>query len=266
MINIVVNTKGGVGKSTTSSQLLTSSIYSRTSKPVLYFEIDDQNESIKNLASSKIINSSIIKTENIAKFVEDSISFDEDVVVDVGGNLTAVMFLDKLKMLGGFIAPTTYYIPLTDGDQDAINAAETFKKIREYDKDSHIIYVLNRCTNKSNQDLIEREFIDFFGSEILDVTKIIQDKKSSYISLNRNAIYNLAGKLEKTILELALENYDEEYKAAAKEYYKDKTNTKLYKKVRKLMFLKEQTTIAKSIYDDEYKDLFIEIESKQTQS
>jgi len=266
MINIVVNTKGGVGKSTTSSQLLTSTIYSRTANPVLYFEIDDQNESIKNLAGSEIIKSLLIRTENIAKFVEESIAFDEDVVVDVGGNLTAVMFLDKLKMLGGFIAPTTYYIPLTDGDQDAINAAETFKKIREYDKESHIIYVLNRCTNKSNQDLLEREFIDFFGSDILDVPEIIQDDKSSYIAVNRNAIYNLAGKLQKTIFELALENYDEEYKAAAKEYYQDKTNMDLYKKVRKLMFLKEQTTVAKDIYENEYKDLFVEIESKQTQS
>jgi len=264
MINIVVNTKGGVGKSTVSSQLLTSYIFSKTGKEVEYFEIDDQNESIKNLKGSNVINATIVKTENIAKFVEDSIMFDSDIVVDVGGNLTAVMFLDKLKMLGGFIAPTTYYIPLTDGDQDAINAAETFKMIRVYDKTSKIIYVLNKCTNKSNQDLLEREFVDFFGNDILDVETIIKDKKTSYIAVNRNTIYNLAGKLQKTIIELANESYDEEYKKSAKEYYADKTNQELYKKVRKLMFLKEQTTVAGDILNNEYLSLFKDIEKLQT--
>jgi len=259
-IHVVSSTKGGVGKSTISSQLLVSFINIATGKQVRYFEIDDQNESIKNLKQSAIINPTIVKTENIAKFVEESIMFDDDVVVDVGGNLTTVMFLAKLKMLGGFLAPTVFYIPLTDGDQDAINAVDTFNKIREFDKDSKIIYVLNRCTNKSNQDLLEREFIDFFGNEVLDVKPIKKDKNTHFIALNKNAIYNVIGKLEKNILEVSGENFDEEYKAAAAEYFKDKTNKELYRKVRKLMFLKEQSTVAKEIIEKEYFTLFKQIE------
>ena len=260
MINIVINTKGGVGKSSVSSQFLSAYISKKTENEVDFFEIDDQNESVKSMSDSKILKSSIIKVENVSKFVEESILFENDIVVDVGGNITAVMFLQKLKSLGGFITPTIYFIPMFDGDQDAKNAADTFNLIREFDKDSKIIYVLNRCTNTSNQELMEREFIDFFGSDVLDVPAIIKDKNTFHIAINKNAIYNVVGKLKKTIMEVALDNYDEEYKKAALEFFADKSNQDLYKKTRRFMFLKEQSIIAKGILENEYDGLFDELD------
>lgn len=256
MINIVINTKGGVGKSTVSSQFLSAYIYSKTNKRVEFYEVDDQNESIKSMSKSDFLNSNLIKTENLGKFAEESILFEDDVIVDVGGNITAIMFLQKLKNLGGFISPTVYFIPMLDGDQDAKNAADTFRLIREFDKESKIVYVLNRCTNSSNQELMEREFIDFFGSDILDVDETPKDDNSSYIAINKNSIYNVVGKLQKTILEIALDSHDEEYKKAAIEFFADKSNPELYKKTRRLMFLKEQSTIAKGILENEYYGLF----------
>ena len=260
MIDIVINTKGGVGKSSVSSQFLSAYINRKTNGKVEFYEIDDQNESIKSMSESQILESNIVKVENVSKFVEESILFENDVVVDVGGNITAVMFLQKLKSLGGFIAPTTYFIPMFDGDQDAKNAADTFNLIREFDKDSKIIYVLNRCTNTSNQELMEREFIDFFGSDVLDVPAIIKDKNTFYIAINKNAIYNVVGKLKKTIMEVALDNYDEEYTKAALEFFADKSNQDLYKKTRRFMFLKEQSIIAKGILENEYDGLFDELD------
>lgn len=259
MIHVTVQTKGGVGKSAIASQLLTSYIYVNTQKPVQYFEIDDQNQSIRTLAASTIIDAKLISTENLAKFAEESIMFEDDAIIDVGGNLTATMFLQKLKVLGGFLAPTTFYIPLTDSDQDAINAANTFNLIREFDKNSKIIYVLNKCTNKSNTELLEREFINYYGSDVLDVLPIVKDDRTDMIALNRHHIYGIIGKLQKTIIELGQDDYEEPYRTVAQEFFKDKTNQPLYKELRRLMFLKEQTTIAKQIFKDEYLELFAQI-------
>jgi len=263
MINVVINTKGGVTKSTVAAHLLAGFIHQNTGSPVQYFEIDDQNESIKNLSKSQILNPTLVKTENLSKFVEESIMFSDDVVVDVGGNLTALMFLERLKLLGGFFAPTTYFIPLTDGDQDAINAADTHVMIREFDKESQIVYVLNKCINKGNQELLERQFMSYFGNEILDVKPIKTDKKTSYIAVNYNTIYNVTGRLGKTIHELSTDNYDDEYRTTAQEFYKDKSNQELYKQVRRLMFLKEQSTVAKQIFENEYLEIFAQLKKLQ---
>lgn len=256
MINIVINTKGGVGKSTVSSQFLSAYIYDKTNKKVEFYEVDDQNESIKRMAKSSVLDSNLIKIENLGKFAEDSIMFENDVIVDVGGNITAVMFLQKLKNLGGFISPTTYYIPILDGDQDAQNAADTFKFIREFDKESKIVYVLNRCTNSSNQELMQREFLDFFGNDALDIQEIVKDENTFHIAINKSSLYNVVGKLGMTLREVADCDYNESYRQAAIEFFADKSNPELYKKTRRLMFLKEQSTIAKDILENEYYGLF----------
>jgi len=260
MINIVVNTKGGVGKSTVSSQFLSAYIFEKTEVAIEFYEIDDQNESIKSMSNSRILKSASVKVENLGKFAEDSIMFENDVIVDVGGNITAVMFLQKLKNLGGFLAPTTYFIPLLDGDQDAKNAADTFRLIREFDKTSKIIYVLNRCTNSRNEELMIREFIDFYGNDVLDVQEIIKDENTSFVALNKNSIYNVVGKLRKTVYEISFDDFEKEYKESAVEFFKDKSNKELYKKVRKLMFLKEQSVIAKELLEVEYAPLFAKLD------
>lgn len=265
MINIVVNTKGGVGKSTVSSQFLSAYLHSKTGGKIDFYEIDDQNESVKRMSESKVINSNLIKVENLAKFVEDSIMFEDDVIVDVGGNITSVLFLQKIKNLGGFLNRTVYFIPLLDGDQDAKNAAETFKLIREFDKGSNIVYVLNRCTNSSNHELMQREFIDFFGNDVLDIEPIVMDDKANFIAINKNSIYNVMGKLRKTIIEVASDNHDEEYKKVAVEFFKDKTNKELYKQTRNLMFLKEQNAIARDVLTNEFKPLFDALDEILTQ-
>lgn len=260
MIHLVISTKGGVGKSTVSSQFVSAYVYRKISKKVNFFEIDDQNESIVRMKGSDLLNGIIVRMENIGKFVEESILFEDDVVVDVGGNNTATQFLQKLKDLGGFASPVTYYIPILDGDQDAKNAKQTFNSIREFDKESKVVFVLNRCTNSSNQELLEREFMDFFGNEILDIEKMHQDENTHYIAINKNTIYNVVGKLNKTITEVANEDVEQEFKDAAIEFHRDKSNQEQYKKVRVLMFLKEQKNIAKNIIENEYHALFVKLD------
>ena len=51
----VLNTKGGVGKSTVSMQLIVPYLYQKHNKPISYFEMDDENEDAVSFDKSKLI-------------------------------------------------------------------------------------------------------------------------------------------------------------------------------------------------------------------
>lgn len=258
MIHVVVNTKGGAGKSTAAIQVVAAYLSNlKQGGKVNFVEIDDENKTVTKFANSNIVGqASVISTELIDKFVDDSSFAVDDIVVDVGGNKTATMFLERLKVTGGFIAPSTYYIPLLDGDQDAINADATFKAIREFDTNSRIIYILNRAANKKNKELLERQFIFFFGDEILDIPKVRIDERTFVVALNNADIYKVAGRLQKTIFELAEENYDKEFKELAELYWEDRDNQDVYKRLRIVQKLKDSQRESAIIVHNEYAELF----------
>ncbi len=262
MIHVVVNTKGGVGKSTASIQVLSAYLSLSSGGTGLNFvEIDDENKSVNKFSQSSILsNAKIVSTEMLDEFIENSVFQIDDLIIDVGGNKTATMFLNELKKKGGFLAPATYYIPLLDGDQDAMNAEETFKLIREFDKDSRIIYVLNRAVNKNNVELLKRQFIFFFGEEVLDIEEVTKDNKTYYVALNNNDVYKIAGKLQKTIYELSKENHDKEFKEVAELYWEDRNNMEVYKRLRKLQKLKDSANESKELVRTEYANLFSQLD------
>ena len=261
-IFVCISSKGGVGK-TTVSNMLASHIYDQTNTPVNYFEVDQENQNVKSLSKSQILNPSLVALENLKKLLEESIMWDGDTVLDIGGNASTTTFINHLKLTGGFLAKTVYFIPLSESDQDIINARDTHSSIREFDQESQIVYVLNKCQNKSNLELTSRQFINFFGSDILEVEPTTMDQRTTYITMNYNTIYNVTGRLGKTIYELSGDNYDDEYRATAQEFFKDKSNQDLYKKVRRLMFLKEMTCIAREVVQKEYLDLFSQLKKLQ---
>ena len=261
-IFVCISSKGGVGK-TTVSNMLASYIYNQTNTPVNYFEVDQENQNVKSLSKSQILNPSLVALENLKKLLEESIMWEGDTVLDIGGNASTTTFINHLKLTGGFLAKTIYFIPLSESDQDIINAKDTHSSIREFDQESHIVYVLNKCQNKSNVELTNRQFINFHGSDILGVEPTTMDKHTTYIAMDYNTIYNVTGRLGKTIYELSSDNYDDEYKTVAQEFFKDKSNQDLYKQVRRLMFLKEMTSIAREVVEKEYLDLFAQIKKIQ---
>ena len=260
MIHIVVNDKGGVGKSTVSNHVLSAYLFVKNTRKVKFYEIDDENKSILRFKDSNVLDAALIDTEMIDSFIENIFYTDEDLIIDVGGNLTATKFIKNLEEFGGFAAKAIYYIPLLDSDQDASNAEKIYNRIREFDTKSKIVFVLNRCTNRDNRELVRREFMDFFGEDVLDVPGVYRDKNTDLLMINSSHIYRLAGRLGKTVLELSQEDYEEAKNEISIERWNNKDNPMIEKEASLILFLLKQSNVAKRLVNGEYKALFQDLD------
>ena len=62
---VVLNAKGGVGKSTISMQVIVPYLYTRNGNRVVnYYEFDDENEDSKSFINSKLVNSKQMKVSD----------------------------------------------------------------------------------------------------------------------------------------------------------------------------------------------------------
>ena len=224
MIYITINKKGGVGKSTFANQILSSYLFDKNGTKTKLIEIDDENNDNASFSKTEIMNCSIIPTNNIRNI--DEIFFDdEDTIIDIGGNKTATIFLNEMKKINEF-ENVKWFVPLGAGEQDNLNALDTYREIKILDENAKVIFLLSRAISND----FEWEFLNFFGNEFLNTESAIcnQIEDPKYIIINANAIINNARYFQKTVYDLALNNVD--FRAKAK-----KENDK--KKRRKLIFM-----------------------------
>ena len=198
-IYVIVNTKGGVGKSLTS--VTVASLLHEAGKKFKLIEIDDNNESLKFSSSD------FLTTENTESFKVDQkddvtadIFFDLmsdpelDYVVDLGGGNDAKV----VKMLQGDDRfDITYIIPSLKTKKFIKNADETFELINDAE---NTIYLLNGYTKED----IEEEFVYFFGSKKFAIKSASQyfDTKR-YLSIPDSNAFQFAEDMEMTLLDLA---------------------------------------------------------------
>lgn len=199
MIYITINSKGGVGKSTFANQILPAYLYQKNNKATKLIEIDDENEDSKILTKSEILNAERIHTSEIKKI--DEIFIDsKDIILDIGGNKTATIFLSEMKMIGE-TENITWFIPTGSGVQDAANALDTYLNIKKLNDNASIIFVLSNVRS----DDLEWEFIHFFGSEFLNTPFSISKHIDNYhyISIKNGNIVNHAKTFNKTVYDIA---------------------------------------------------------------
>jgi hypothetical protein len=237
MIYVSINSKGGAGKSTFANQILSAYLNTSTDKVSQLIEIDDQNNDSAILTKSETLEAKTIPTSAIKKIDEIFIS-DEDVIIDVGGNLTAPLFMAEMKKLGE-LDNIVWFIPLTNGFQDNANALDTYNEIIKLDANAKIIFVLSNV--KSND--LEWEFLHFFGNEFLDTEMAIcnQIDNVNYITIPTSDVINNAKTFMKTTLDISLNKNDFMAKAKAE---KDKD------KRRKFLFLNRVKNEAISYIED----------------
>lgn len=174
-INIIPQTKGGVGK-TTISGIIATLLYLKNQNQINLFEIDDNNSS---KVKSNYINHQSLKLKD-SEVVIDDIQFsslsDNNVVniVDAGGGNDTKIVLQKLKEID--LAGLNYYIPLNDDMEQVDNLKDTITLIRDFDKSATINLVLNRCFTLEKEE-IQKQFINIFGSDELDIPNRLVDLK-----------------------------------------------------------------------------------------
>ena len=185
-VHVIVQTKGGVGKTTVSGIVATLLYLQNENQKINLFEIDDNNNSKIN---SNYINYQSLKLKD-SEIVIDDIQFsslsDSNVtnIADVGGGNDTKIVLKKLKEID--LSGLNYYVPVTDNLDEVKNVQDTITLIRDFDKSANINLILNRCFSLE-KDEIQKQFINIFGSDDLDIPNQLDNLKVDNIFFFSNS-------------------------------------------------------------------------------
>lgn len=243
---LVVSTKGGVGKSTISMQLVAPYLYEKnTFQAIKYYECDDTNKDINSYGATALIQRNLVSVTSpmLREEIFDIATQDETVCIDVGGNNTAKRVIDALDESGGLSFIDLVLIPTLDGEQDMVNALNTYDYLKEIDENLKIIFVLNRLKDR---DFVKEQFDHFFGdsrgvfSNFLSAKEhITKEELENYIALEDSDVIRYSRRFGLTIYEIA--KIEKEYlsditkssepKVASFKHYMSRASKKYYKKV-----------------------------------
>ncbi|MFX4233589.1 division plane positioning ATPase MipZ [Aliarcobacter butzleri] len=200
---IIVNTKGGASKSTTAMQVIAPYFLAKE-QGVELLELDNQNQDAQIFLKSKIKTKQINVDAN-AKDLNQTIrdlflaESKNNIVLDIGGNVTTTNFLQSLKSTHMHNMVDLFVVPMSGGSQDLKNAKETLKIILDMNKNLKILFALSRVRNPKR---VQFQYGDFFQDEDL--------KKYPYIILPESDCIDLSRKLKKTVFELAQDEQEKE--------------------------------------------------------
>jgi hypothetical protein len=233
----VVNTKGGVGKSTISIQVAAIYLHNKFNTVVEHFEFDDENEDSKAFVNSKVMNrhtQSVAKT-NLRDTITDILLDYEHLVLDVGANKTTTYFIDALIDSGMMPKIDLFIIPLMDGENDALSAIKVYEQLKDEDSSVKILFALNRIN--TNRDLYS-QFNVFLGDKrgVFNDSGLIDQiakEEQHYITIEDSDSVKYSKNFGTTIWELATldRNIAQEIKDAL-------TNNESKETIRMLSFKK----------------------------
>lgn len=218
----VLNTKGGVGKSTVSMQLIAPYLYLKNKNPISYFEFDDENEDAVTFDKSSLIWLEKVNVLglDLREQLRDILLLDNSICIDVGANKTTIYILDALIDTGMIHALDLVAIPLMDGEVDATSALDIYHRVKKENPDLKIVFVLNRWNEnreiESQFDLFLGDKYGFFDTK--GVIKYIDEKDRNYIVLADSDAIKYSRGFGITLWELANseDDIDKELKEAIK--------------------------------------------------
>lgn len=225
---IVLGSKGGIGKSTIAQNVIAPLVFSKTNEKVLVLEVDDNN--VSDSLDSDIINFESFKVgEGVDKTMRElfEVYNGKRVVVDVGGGNDTTEFFKSIRGLE-LDDKCTFYIPLLKNKSGMKNLLDTISMIREYSK-SEIRIILNQAKSTNEKDL-QKEFTYFYGDESLNIKSVFdmidENDNIKISSIQETQVFDLAEDYGLTAYEIATDNIniseyrDNEAKKGSKELMK----------------------------------------------
>jgi cellulose biosynthesis protein BcsQ len=215
-----MNTKGGVGKSTVSTQIVAPYLYKVSKERVTYYEFDDENDDSQSFYDCDILDIQQVRVDktDLRDKLADILLEDKSVCIDIGANKTTTYLFNAFLDSGMINVVDMIVIPLMDGEVDAISALNLYANIREVNSNIKIVFALNRV-NKSRD--INTQFEVFLGDKrgFFDsdgIIEQIQEGDKNIISVIDSDAVKQSRKFGCTIWELARveKNLDEEIKQA----------------------------------------------------
>jgi hypothetical protein len=207
---LTVSTKGGVGKSTISMQLVAPYLYEANGKQAIkYYECDDTNKDVSSYGATSIISRHLVSIGSpmLREELFDIVSYPASTCIDVGGNNTAKVVIDALDESGGLHFIDMVLIPTLDGEQDMLNALDTYQYIKSICENMNIVFVLNRV--KEHQ-FVAQQFDHFFGdsrgvfNNFLAAKDTITDEELElYISFLENDVIRYSRRFGLTVYEIS---------------------------------------------------------------
>lgn len=211
---LVISSKGGVGKSTVSMQVVAPYLYEKNEKnPINFYEFDDENIDSLSYGASLLTNREAIAVEQyimIEKMIE-ILTQEHFCCIDVGGNKSTSLCIDVLEESGLVNEIDCAIIPLLDGEQDAINAKNIYIRLKSLSPSLKVIFALNRVKNRK---FVNYEFDNFFGDArgIFDdsnaLIHFIKGDEDNYICIEDSDTIKYSRKFGLTIYEIASQKRD----------------------------------------------------------
>lgn len=201
-LNVVINTKGGVGKSLISFQVLPLK-YSVNN--VIIYEIDNNNKTILNNSKLQIKN---LNLNGVEEAVEEAIfnifAYEKNVIMDSGGGDDTKNLIKYIKR-ADVPFKLNFYIPTLNDLEINKNIVDTLNLIQNI-KNKKVYLVLNKVKNIDN---IEEEFFNLFGKKEYGIKGIfdeIKDKIDNIVIVEDSILFSIVKNIyQKTLLELNLE-------------------------------------------------------------
>ena len=166
-IHVLLNTKGGVGKSTLSWHVMPA-LFTKLGKSFKIFEIDNNN--VTNVFHQSTIikdNTQTVKTsdKNIAaEIIFQTMTSNDELIVDAGGGDDALKVIEIVKSIGE--AKINWFIPLNRNLAQLKNALNTYEQIND---PQNTYFILNGYTSIND---IADEFLFYFGNTDMNIEGI----------------------------------------------------------------------------------------------
>ena len=206
-IKIVLNTKGGVGKSIVSTQILPL----LTDSEVEIYEVDNNNKTQLDNSKLKIKNFTATKSDEALDEAFFAALSDEDkfVIVDAGGGDDSKKVITAVEKAD--IDNVEYYIPLNSDLEQQKNIIDTINLIKSIDKEAKVNLILNRAKSL-DEDTIQSQFINIFGDEKYNIDSLFEnikkDVKKVYAVEDNNVLQIVKNIYKTTIKDILANNQD----------------------------------------------------------
>ncbi|MEN4054039.1 ParA family protein [Sulfurimonas sp. NWX79] len=211
----VISSKGGVGKSTISMQLILPYIFEKNGNQIVsHYEFDDENNDSSSYGASSLSKRKQVSVASplLREELAEIFAKDESLCLDIGANKTTMTLIEALSESGMIHFLDLVVIPMLDGEQDAVNASFIYSVLKGNNPDLKFVFALNRV---KSVEYVKHQFENYFG-DVRGIFKninavvdnLFEEDKDNYLLMLDDEIIKYSRRFGLTIYEMSQQDRD----------------------------------------------------------